>query len=64
MHLLAFTSWIYPETHFSTTFKTISVYLAAKQVELALVPRELHEIRSFHKVVKSTDQQKKFKIIL
>ena len=60
MHLLTFTSWIYPETHFSTTFKTISVYLACKQVELAPVHCELREIHSFHKDAKSTDQQNKF----
>ena len=35
MHSLTFTSWIHPETHFSTTFKTISIYLHVKQVELA-----------------------------
>ena len=35
MHSLTFTSWIHPETHFSTTFKTIYIYLHVKQVELA-----------------------------
>ena len=59
IHLFTFTSWIFPETHFSTSFKTISVYLAGKQVELALVHCELHEIRSFHHDAKSTDQQNK-----
>ena len=59
MRLLTFTSWIFPETHFSTSFKTISVYLAGKQVELAPVHCELCEIHSFHQDVKSTDQQNK-----
>ena len=59
IHLFTFTSWIFPETHFSTSFKTISVYLAGKQVELALVHCELREIHSFHHDAKSTDQQNK-----
>ena len=56
-HLLAFTSWIFPETHFSTSFKTISVYLACKQVELASVHYELCKIHSLHQDANSTDQQ-------
>ena len=58
-HLFTFTSWIFPETHFSTSFKTISVYLAGKQVELASVHCKLREIHSFHHDAKSTDQQNK-----
>ena len=56
-HLLTFTSWIFPETNFSTSFKTILVYLAGKQVELAPVHYELCKIRSLHQDAKSTDQQ-------
>ena len=59
IHLFTFTSWIFPETHFSTSFKTISVYLADKQVELAPVHYELCKIRSFHQDAKSTNQQNK-----
>ena len=59
IHLFTFTSWIFPGTHFSTSFKTILVYLARKQVELALVHCELHKIPSFHHDAKSTDQQNK-----
>ena len=49
----------FPETNFSTSFKTIAVYLADKQVELALVHYELCKIRSFHQDAKSTNQQNK-----
>ena len=56
-HLFTVTSWIFPETHFSTSFKTISVYLGGKQIELASVHHELREICSFHQDAKSTDQQ-------
>ena len=59
IHLFTSTSWIFPETHFSTSFKTISVYLAGKQVELASIHCELREIRSFDHDAKSTDQQNK-----
>ena len=58
IHLFTFTSWIFPETNFYTSLKTILVYLAGKQVELALVHCELHKIRSFHHDAKSTNQQK------
>ena len=57
IQLFTFTSWIFPETHFSTSFKTISVYLTGKQVELASVHCELCKIRLFHDDTKSTDQQ-------
>ena len=40
------------KTHFSITFKTMLVYFVWKQVELALVHRELCEIHSFHKDAK------------
>ena len=60
IHLFTFTSWIFfPETNFYTSFKTISVYLADKQVELASIHCELHEICSFHHDAKSTNQQNK-----
>ena len=39
-------------------FKTISVYLADKQVEIALVHCKLCKIHSFHQDANSTDQQK------
>ena len=48
-----------PETHFSTSFETIPVYLAGKQVELALVHCKLRKIHPFHHDAKSTDQQNK-----
>ena len=54
---MTFTSWIFPETHFSTSFKTISVYLAGQQVEFAPVHCKLRKIHSFHHDPKSTDQQ-------
>ena len=60
IHLFTFTSWIFPETHFSPSFKTISVYIACKQAELAPVHCELCKIRSFHHDAKSTDQQNKW----
>ena len=56
-HLLTLFPGFFPETHFSTSFKTISVYLADKQAELASVHRELRKIRSFHQDAKSTNQR-------
>ena len=58
-HLLTVTSWIFPETHFSTSFKTISVCLAGKQVELAPFHYELCKNCSFHPDAKSNNQQNK-----
>ena len=57
MHLLALFPGFFPETHFSTSFKTISVYLVDKQAELASVHRKLPKIHSFHLDAKSTNQR-------
>ena len=62
MHLLTFTSWIYPETHFLLLSRPSRSILHTKQVELALVHCELHEIRSFHKMPKVLTNKTNFKI--
>ena len=36
IRLLTFTSWLFPVTHFSTSFKTISVYLARKTSRISI----------------------------
>ena len=59
MHLFTLLPGFFPETNFYTSFKTILVYLAGKQVELASVHCKLCEIRLFHHDAKSTDQQNK-----
>ena len=59
MHLLTFTSWIYPETHFSTTFKTISVYLARETSRISISSSQTMRNSLVHQDAKSTNQQNK-----
>ena len=60
MHLLTFTSWIYPETHFSTTFKTISVYLACKTSRVSTGSSQTTRNSLVSQKCQKYDQQNKF----